>query len=406
MKQWEQTDPLVLVEGMGATLKDDQGREYIDGNSSIWTNIHGHRHPVITAAIQEQLARVAHVSFLGTTNEPAIQLAVRLLDLLPGSGLSRVFYSDDGSTAVEVALKMSLQYWQLVGEPHRRRFVSFENAYHGDTCGAASLGGLGAFFSRFAPLQFDPVRISHPDDLECLEAPGEVAGIVIEPMVQGAAGIRLWPEGTLARLKAWCLRSGAHLIFDEVLTGFGRTGRMFACQHEGVYPDFLCLAKGLTGGYLPLAATLTTQRVYEAFLGEFAELKTFFYGHSYCGNALACAAALGSLDVFQQERTMEQLPSLINVLKECLIELGTLPGVSAVRQCGLISGIDLCQSDGSSLDWRDQTGWRVCFAARNHGLLTRNILDTVVLMPPLCITPEQIRQAARALEMAIREVIG
>ncbi|MEI8310653.1 MAG: aminotransferase class III-fold pyridoxal phosphate-dependent enzyme, partial [Verrucomicrobiota bacterium] len=257
MKAWcaDDHEPIILVEGEGAVLRDSRGREYIDGNSSIWTNIHGHGHPKITGAIRDQLGRVAHVSFLGTTNAPAAELAGRLAGLFPTGTLSRVFFSDDGSTAVEAAMKMAIQFWQLSGVPARKRFVAFDQAYHGDTAGAASLGGIGAFHDRFAGHHFPVDRISDPSELDGL-AHGEIAAVVIEPLIQGAAGMRVWPRGLLRRLREKCDAIGALLILDEVLTGFGRTGTMFACEQENVIPDFLCLAKGLTGGYLPLAATV------------------------------------------------------------------------------------------------------------------------------------------------------
>jgi adenosylmethionine---8-amino-7-oxononanoate aminotransferase len=403
MKAWcaDGHEPLVLVDGEGAILRDAAGREYIDGNASIWTNIHGHRHPGITAAIKDQLDRVAHVSFLGTTHPGAVLLAGRLAALAPGTGLDKVFFSDNGSTAIEVAVKMALQFWQLTGHPERRRFAAFESAYHGDTAGAASLGGVGAFFDRFAPLHFEALRVAGLDDLERLpEALTRgIAGVVIEPLVRGAAGIRLWPPGMLRGLRAWCDRTGVLLIADEVLTGFGRTGTLFACEREGVRPDFLCLAKGLTGGFMPLAATLTTQNVFDAFLGGFEE--TFFYGHSYCANPLACAAALAGLDAFEQEHTLEALQPKIALLSNLLDGLRRNPRVRETRQCGLIAGIELQQATGQPLDWRAQTGARVCLAARAHGLLTRPVLDTVTLIPPLCISHDQLEQTARALECAI-----
>jgi adenosylmethionine-8-amino-7-oxononanoate aminotransferase len=405
MKAWTDAghDPLVLVEGSGSWLQDSEGRRYIDGNSSIWTNIHGHRHPRINEAIKAQLNRVAHVSFLGTTNAPAIELAEKLIALFPKDVFSRVFYSDDGSTAIEVALKMSLQYWQLAGQPQRKRFVAFDNAYHGDTAGASSLGGVPTFASRFAAMHFPVRHIADTSALAELD-PGEIAAIIIEPRVQGAAGIRLWPEGMLKELRAWCDTHGVLLIFDEVLTGFGRTGRMFAGEHEGVFPDFLCLAKGLTGGYLPLAVTLTTESIYEAFLGEYHELKTFFYGHSYCGNPVGCAAALASLAIFEEEKTLEALQPKIALLGKLLSSLASdLPHVAEIRQCGFIAGLELRKPGGEAFPWQDQTGGRVCVAARKHGLLTRPVLDTVVLMPPLCITEAELEQAVRAIRLAVEE---
>lgn len=398
-------EPLVLVEGRGAILRDAQGRQYFDGNSSIWTNLHGHGHPRIVEAVQRQARRLAHASFLGTSNDKAILLAKKLVEIFPASGLTRVFFSDNGSTAVEAALKMALQFWQLVGQPRRRKFVAFEGAYHGDTAGAGSLGGISAFFDRFAAVHFQPLRAASVEDLEGMEAPEEVAGVVIEPLIRGAAGMRVWPPGLLRDLRAWCDRTGALLIFDEVFTGLGRTGRMLACQHEGVYPDLLCLAKGLTGGTLPLAATLVRERIFEAFLGEFEELKTFFYGHSYCGNPLGCAAALASLEVFEQEKVLERLPLLIEHFGGLLERLSSHPCVADIRCCGLIAGIELRAPDGSALDWRRATGARVCLAARKHGLLTRPILDTITLIPPLCSTPGQLEAAVGALEKAVEEVL-
>jgi adenosylmethionine-8-amino-7-oxononanoate aminotransferase len=300
---------------------------------------------------------------------------------------------------------MSLQYWQLTGQPRRTRFLAFDNAYHGDTAGASSLGGVGTFTNRFAAVHFPVRHIANIAALEQVET-DEIAAIIIEPLVQGAAGIRLWPPGMLKELRAWCDRQGVLLIFDEVLTGFGRTGRMFACQHENVLPDFLCLAKGLTGGYLPLAATLATERIYEAFLGEYHELKTFFYGHSYCGNPLGCAAALASLRIFDEEKTLETLQPKIALLHELLAELKNAPHIADVRQCGFIAGIEIQHSANESHPWQDQIGHRICLAARKHGLLTRPILDTVVLMPPLCISEDQLQNAVSALSRAIGEVCG
>lgn len=408
MKAWSASDhePLVLVEGKGAMLRDSRGREYFDGNSSIWTNIHGHCHPRIVSAIEDQLRRVDHVSFLGTTNEPAIRLAERLAAFFPDLG--RVFYSDNGSTAIEVALKMSLQYWQLAGHPEKSGFAAFDSAYHGDTAGASSLGGVGTFTDRFAPVHFPVRRFASVESLKALppEDTDRLAAIILEPLVQGAAGIRLWPSGMLRELRKWCDKNAVLLILDEVLTGFGRTGKMFACQHEDVAPDFLCLAKGLTGGTLPLAATLTTRRIYEAFLGEFEDLKTFFYGHSYCGNPLGCAAALASLDIFEEEKVLDALPQKISLLSSLLANLKVNPHVAEIRQCGLIAGIEIRSRNGSPFPWQDQTGSRICVAAREHGLLTRPVLDTIVLMPPLCSTPSQLEAAVEALELAIESVCG
>ncbi len=403
-------EPLVIAAGRGSTLIDARGRCYLDGNSSIWTNIHGHSHPKIVAAIKKQASVLSHSSFLGFTNEPAIRLAEKLAALFPAGTLTRVFYTDNGSTAVEVALKMAVQYRQLTGQPEKCRFAAFANAYHGDTVGAASLGGIDAFHGRFAPISFPVTRVTDMAALEALdpETRDSLAGVVIEPLIQGAAGMRTWPAGLLRSLRSWCDRHGVFLILDEVMTGFGRTGKMFACEHEGVVPDFIALAKGLTGGTMPLAATLTTDRVFEAFLGGYDELKTLFYGHSYCGNALGCAAALASLKVFEEENTLDRLQPKIARLGELLCDLAAEPHVGEIRQCGFIAGIDVvaAKNPATPYPWQQQTGARVCAAARRHGLLTRPSGDTLVLMPPLCFTGEEMARAVGALRSGIREVCG
>lgn len=420
MRDWcaPEHEPLVLVEGEGALLRDSEGREYIDGNSSIWTNLHGHRHPKINAAIRAQLERVAHTSFLGFTNPQSIRLAEELVALWPQKAahpLTRVFFSDDGSTAIECAIKMAVQCWQHRGEPQRNRFLAFTNAYHGDTMGASSLGGINAFHGRFSAFHFPATHVESMDELIVRTEPGaahpiflnEIAGVVIEPLIQGAAGMRLWPAGMLSQLRAWCDRHDVFLIVDEVMTGFGRTGKMFACEHEEVVPDFVACAKGLTGGYLPLAATLTTEAVYEAFLGEYAEMMSFFYGHSYTGNQLGCAAALASLAVFREEQVLEQLADKIEILSRGLETLKESPNVGGVRQCGFIAGIDLVQTSGEPFDLASQTAARVCVAARKHGLLTRPVTgNTLVLMPPYCITEAQIGQCVQAIRLGIEEVCG
>ena len=410
MRDWCEPDhhPLVLVRGEGAMLEDSEGRRYLDGNSSIWTNIHGHGHPAITSALREQLERVAHVSFLGTTNAPAIELAAKLCGFFPGNTLSRVFLSDDGSTAVEAAMKMAVQFWQNQGSPERSRFVAFDRAYHGDTLGAASLGGIGAFHKPVAGHKFPVTRISSPAELEALPGfhNGDVAAVVIEPLIQGAAGMRLWPRGMLRELRKKCDAAGVFLILDEVMTGFGRTGKMFACQHEGVVPDFLCLAKGLTGGYLPLAATLTTERVFEAFLGDVSEGKTFYYGHSYSGNPLGCAAALANLEIFEREKTLETLAPKIELLARLLDGLRDNPFVHEIRHLGFVAGIEIRQPDGTEFPWAERTGVKICLAARRHGLLTRPILDTLVFMPPLCTGEAELESSLQAIDRAIKEVLG
>ncbi len=396
-------EPLVLTSARGVWLEDSLGRSYLDGNSSIWTNIHGHSHPALNRAIREQLQRVAHTSFLGFTNPVAIELARRLVSLLPGSSLTKVFYSDDGSTAIEVAVKMTVQYFQQTGRSQKIGFVSFENAYHGDTLGASSLGGISIFHDRFKSHQFPVTRIPSIEYLALVDA-SKIGGLIIEPMIQGAAGMRLWPAGTLKKLRQWCDENDVLLIFDEVMTAFGRTGKLFACQHETVFPDFLAMAKGLTGGYLPLAATLTTDRVYSAFLGGVQN--TFYYGHSYCGNPLGCAVALASLDIFEQESVLENLGPKIDHLAGKLQALGDLPNVREIRRAGFIAGIEVGRHDGTAFDPADQIGAKICLAARRFRLLTRPIRDVIVLMLPLCVTLDEIDHAVDAIGKAIEVVCG
>lgn len=392
-------EPLVLVRGEGSWLWDSEGRRYLDGNSSIWTNIHGHAHPVINAAIQAQLEKTAHTSFLGFSHPLAGELAARLCGFFPKRSLERVFFSDDGSTAVECALKMAVQFRLQTGQPARNGFLAFANGYHGDTLGAASLGGVGRFFERFRGMGFPVQHVRSMDELREMETEN-IAGVVIEPLIQGVNEMRPWPAGMLADLRRWCDETGVHLILDEVMTGFGRTGSMFACQQEQVIPDFLCLAKGLTGGYLPLAATLTTGKIYDAFLGD-AD-RAFYYGHSYTANPLGCAAALASLDVFEQEKTLEHLPEKIAHLTAGLADLKSRqPLVHEIRQCGFIAGIELRRPDGGKFPPAERFGEAVCLAARAHGLLTRPILDTIVLMPPLSTSLEEIDHAVTALGHAL-----
>lgn len=400
MQAWcgEAHEPLMLVSGQGCYLKDQYGREYLDGNSSIWTNIHGHSHPTIHNAIRAQLDRVAHTSFLGFTHEPAIQLGKALVDLLPGSDLTRVFYSDNGSTAIESAIRMALQYWKQNGRPERDTILTFDRAYHGDTLGAASVGGIPIFKGSGNDFGYRVLRIANLEALDSLTADevGRLAGAIVEPLIQGSAGMRLWPKGMLTSLNEWCQAQDVFLILDEVMTGFGRTGRMFACEHEGVVPDFLCLAKGITGGYLPLAATLTTERVFEGFLGTG---RAFYYGHSYTANQLGCAAALGSLQVFREEKTLEVLPAKVALFARLLDSLRDLPALMDIRQCGMIAGIEIGPYAPEQL-----MGVRTCLAARQHGLLTRPVVDTIVLMPPLCITEAEMKSMVAALRQAIIEV--
>jgi adenosylmethionine-8-amino-7-oxononanoate aminotransferase len=400
---WEQgEDPVLIERGEGCTLWDTEGNAYLDGTSSLWCTVHGHAHPAIDAAMTEQLGRVAHSTMLGLSHRPAVELAAALAQIAP-PGLERVFYSDNGSTANEIALKMAFQWWAQRGEP-RTRFVCLEMSYHGDTIGAVSVGGIPLFHQTYAPLLFGATAVP-AGDAEALEralAPGDVAAVIVEPLVQGAAGILLHPDGWLRAVREACDRHDVLLIADEVATGFGRTGTMFACEQEGVAPDLMCVAKGISGGYLPLAATLTTERIYEGFLGAFSEFKTFFHGHTYTGNPLACAAALASLRVFAEEDTLARLAPKAELLGALLAEhVEPLAGVAEVRRRGFMVGIEL-----APFPLEARMGHQVTLAARRRGALVRPLGDVVVLMPPLSITEHELRRLVAITGEAIAEVAG
>ena len=430
MKQYSGTDPLIVDRAEGALLFDTQGNSYIDGVSSLWVNVHGHRRREIDDAIRDQLDRVAHSTLLGIANIPSILLAKRLVEISP-PGLKHVFYSDDGSTAVEVALKMTFQYWRQIDppEPGRCVFLCFSSAYHGDTIGSVSVGGIDLFHTIYRPLLFETVRAAYPYCYRChlgKEFPAcqfaclrdvervfrehgkAIAGVIIEPRVQGAAGMIVAPKGFLRRVRELCDECGALLIADEVATGFGKTGTMFACEQEDVSPDLLVLAKGLTGGYLPLAATLATDKVYNAFWAEYHEMKTFFHGHSFTGNPLGCAAALASLEVFERERTLETLRTKIAHLACRLEEIKRIPHVGDVRQCGVMVGIELVRDEitREPYAWEEAVGVRVILEARRHGVVIRPLGNVIVLMPPLCITEEQIDRLVQVTAESIQTVCG
>jgi adenosylmethionine-8-amino-7-oxononanoate aminotransferase len=396
MAEWcrPEYDPIVIVDGCGAVLRDSRGREYIDGNSSIWTNIHGHNHPQINRAVREQLERIAHCSFLGATHPTAIELAREIVALFPRKTLTRVFYSDDGSTAIEAALRMAAQFFRLRGQSKRNTFISFRHAYHGDTAGAAALGAATMFGANGEAWHFPVRMVSSVEELEKLSRAqrNAIAAVIIEPLIQGAAGMRVWPSGTCAALRDWCDEVGALFIADEVMTGFGRTGKMFAVEHENAIPDIMALGKGLSGGYLPLALTLTTKKVFSEFDGSITSGHALAYGHSYTANPLGCAAARASLEIFREENVLERLGPKVARMNQLLQSLRELPAVVEVRQCGFIAGIEMA----------DETVAReICDRARAGGLLTRNIRNVVVLMPPLCATVEQLDRAASALTKAI-----
>ena len=401
--------PLVIARGEGSFLIDEHGRRYLDGVSSLWCNLHGHCHPVLDRALTEQAAKLAHSTFLGLTHEPGIRLAKALLEVAP-RGLSRVFYSDSGSTAVEIALKQSFQYWQLRKRPSKQRFLRLDDAYHGDTLGAVGVGGIDLFHRVFGPLLVQSIALPSPAGTDGSESLArlaaelesrayEIAALVVEPLVQGAAGMLIHPQGFLGKAAELCRRHAVHLIVDEVATGFGRTGTMFACEQEGVSPDFLCLAKGIAGGYLPLAATLSTEEIYSVFLGKRSELKHFFHGHTFTANPLACAVGLASLQLLRQE-TLPNARARLPEMTAALGRIAALPGVREVRQCGLMAGIDLTPIEGRAL------GVEVCDRIRSHSVILRNLGDVVVWMPPLSISTPDLRLLERATTAALAETLA
>ena len=467
MRGWLRREPIVIVEGKGSVLRDVRGKEYLDANASIWTNLHGHRHPKLNAAITRQLKKISHSSALGFANEPASLLAEKLVKIsnskfknsnkrhsanpLLNSQLSKVFFSDDGSTALEVALKLAYQFTRFArGAKSKPKFLSLAGAYHGDTIGAVSLGHIDLFHKTNGGMLFPTDQVMSPYCYRCpfnhakperadarayrkchWECIAKVeqkfsaqkkkgnpyAGFVFEPLMQGAAGMIAQPTGWLSQVTNLARSHGTLLIADEVMTGFGRTGpsitesgirnveTLFACQHENVQPDFQCVAKGLTGGYLPMAATLTTQKVYDSFLGEYGEFKTFFHGHSFTGNQLGAAAALASLDILQSEKSVRQRAQLQKNLHTELQTLWSLPNVGDIRQVGLVAGIELVK------DWRtrapfalhEQAGIRVCEAMAKRGVLTRPVGNVIVLMPPYCTTPAQLQKMINSIKEGVGE---
>jgi adenosylmethionine-8-amino-7-oxononanoate aminotransferase len=465
MKDWLQREPIVIASGSGAVLRDVHGREYLDANSSIWTNLHGHNHPKLNAALTRQLKKIAHSSALGFANEPASLLAAELARVAnaecgirnaesrrrstaaaPHSALrvprlSKVFFSDDGSTAVEVALKLAYEYTRRSGRSKNPRFLSLESAYHGDTIGAVSLGHIDRFHKTWSGLLFKSDKVASPccyrcpfnrakperrDAREYVRCQRECvslvekkiaqqrkrgnpyAAFVIEPLVQGAAGMVAQPDGYVRDVAEMVRADGALLVADEVMTGFGRTGALFACHKENVQPDLLALAKGMTGGYLPMAATLATPEIFNAFLGEYDEGKTFFHGHSFTGNQLGAAASLASLKLLQSAPSVKQRARLEQTLRESLGPLWSLPNVGDIRQVGLVAGIELVRHWRTRKEFpaQERAGIRVCEAMARRGVLTRPVGDVIVIMPPYCTTRAQVNQIVSALYDSVEEVLG
>lgn len=421
MKLWLESDPLVIVAGEGMHLIDSDGNRYLDGVSSLWCNVHGHRVPEIDDAIRAQLGKISHTTMLGLASEQAILLADRLMKIVP-RGLTKVFYSDAGATATEIAFKLAVQYWFNVGKSQKNEFIGFGEAYHGDTVGAMSIGRMPTFHRPYFPMLFKVHFVPTPGEgqnaqgggQKCLKAlesvlkerAGHIAAICIEPIVQGAGGMLVQPDGFLREVRRLADQYDVLLVCDEVATGFGRTGRMFACEHEGISPDIMCAAKGITGGYLPLAATFATQRIFDAFLGDPSEGKTFYHGHTYTGNPLACAAAIASLDLFEKNKLIQSVQQKSKTLATMLAEVTKLPNVLEVRQKGFMVGIELCsdKSTRTAFDPKLRTGARVCQNLRKHGVILRPLGDVIVMMPPLAMELEQLRTIVDAVVTEVNAI--
>jgi adenosylmethionine---8-amino-7-oxononanoate aminotransferase len=430
MQEWIADTPVIIAEGRDCFLKDIYGKWYLDGVSSLWVNTFGHRRKEIDDAIKEQLDTIAHSTLLGLSNVPAIKLAEKLKKILDSSfihhssPLSKIFYSDNGSTAVEVGLKMAFQYWQHKGVEGKHSFLSLNNAYHGDTIGAVSVGGIDIFHKAFGPLLFKTFKAPSPYCYRCeidktcpdckfacltkideilYHHAGEIAGFIIEPLIQAAGGMITSPPGYLRGVRELCTRYNILMIADEVATGFGRTGKMFACEHEKVVPDILCLSKGITGGYMPLAVTLATDEIYDAFLGEFRELKTFFHGHSYTGNPLACAAAIACLDIFEKEEILQKMENKIRILESWLENVLELSHVGDVRNAGMMAGVELVKNKETKepYDGYEKMGWRIAYQARDNGVFIRPLGNVVVIIPPFIISEQNLNKLLQVIKNAI-----
>lgn len=429
MQEWQSEEIIIIEEARGCYLKDTDGKSYLDGVSSLWCNVHGHQIPEIDDAIRLQLSKVAHSTFLGLSNVPAIEFAEKLIQVAP-KDLTRVFYSDSGSEAVEIALKMAYQYWQQKGFKKKNKFIKLTQSYHGDTLGSVSVGGIDLFHQIYKPLLFNTLSVESPytyrwkekgelsegevkmaslNELEVLLEKNheEIVAFVMEPLMQGAAGMIAQPVGYISRARELTKKYNTLLIFDEVATGFGRTGKMFASEHENVTPDLLTAAKGISGGYLPLAVTLATEEIYNAFLGSYEELKTFFHGHTYTANPLACAASIASLEMFGKNKVFENLSPKIEWMKKRLKKFYDLEIVGDIRQQGTMIGIELVKDRKSkaSFPWEKKIGHQVILKAREKGAIIRPLGSVIVLMPPLGMEMHQLEELFDITYQSIEEVM-
>ncbi len=428
MKDWLEQEVLIIDKAKGSYLIDTQGNRYLDGVSSLWVNVHGHGKKEIDEAVKQQINKLGHSTLLGLSSTPAIALAKALVDIVP-KGLEKVFYSDSGSTSVEIAIKIAYQYWQNIGQKKKMNIVHLANSYHGDTLGSVSVGGIDLFHEVYRNLIFKTIKLDFPDcyrapkgkkypdyAFECLgqfevmlkKKRDAIAAFVVEPIVQGAAGMIMWPKGILKRMAALCKKYEVIFIVDEVATGFGRTGTMFACEQENVRPDILCLAKGMTGGYLPLAATLTTKKIFDGFCFDYKEQKTFFHGHTYTGNPLACAAALANLEVFKKEKTLVKLQPKIKFFHQRLQRFYDFSCVGDIRQRGFMVGVELVKNKETKdpYPWEEQIGAKVCREGRKHGVILRPLGDVIVLMPPLSASKSELKKLLDVTYNAIEKVAG
>lgn len=428
MKDWIQEEQLIIERGEGNYLIDTQGNKYFDGVSSLWVNVHGHCNERLNEALIKQLKKISHSTLLGLSNTKAIELAEKLIEIVP-EGLTKVFYSDNGSTAVEIAIKMAFQYFQHKGYREKTKFAYITHSYHGDTIGAVSVGGIELFHSIFRPLLFNTVKLPSfycyrcefglerkSCNMDCLKKAKEIleknkedlAALVMEPIVQGAGGMIVHPEGVLKELAEYCKKLDILLILDEVATGFGRTGKMFACEYENVVPDFLCVAKGITGGYLPFAATITKEEIFNAFLGEYEEFKTFFHGHTYTGNPLACAVAIENLKLFEENRIIEKMVEKIYFFNKCLKIFENHRNVGEVRQKGFMVGIEIVKDRDNKeiFPIKEKVGIRISQNARKYGLITRPLGNVLVLMPPLSSSNDELHFVTEALYKSLCDILG
>ncbi len=424
MKDYDQ-NPLIIAEGEGIYLKDTEGNKYYDGNSSVWLNVHGHNNKFLNEAINRQLEKISHSTLLGMANVPAVLLAEKLVQLAPSS-LKRVFYSDSGATAVEIALKMAFQYWQNKGFSKKKKFITMNNGYHGDTIGAVSVGAVDLFHKLYKPLLFDSYKVPYPYTYrhesseaevckeECLfelekilvSHHEEIAALICEPIMQGAGGMIRMPDGYLSEVASLCRKYDVLLITDEVATGFGRTGEWFACDHENVEPDIMTVAKGLTGGYLPVAATLTTEKIYEAFYDDYEKMKTFFHGHSYTGNQLGCTVALANIELFEQNKVIENVQTESKKIAPSLESLKELPHVGDVRGIGFMVGVELVKNKETKepFPWEERMGYQVTLKMRELGMISRPMGDVLVFMPPLITQEKDLREMIHIMRKAIQLV--